>query len=141
MSQSEETTVKSVNEANKANETNEISKESTQVSETQTSETQISKTQTSDSILDTNVYNNIEEGSLIVFTVGDEKNPATDDDLKILKAKLFDMFKDTKGIKILALPHNIKVNTFSVPQLRKAIDEIVVSTRSAENNPILDMDF
>ncbi len=123
MSKQEEAEVKT-NEANES--TGEISKESTK---------------NPDPVLDTSVYNDIEEGSLIVFNVGDEKNPATDEDLKSLKEKLFGMFKDVKGIKILALPHNIKVEKFSVPQLRKIIDETVTSTRSAENNPILELDL
>jgi len=106
-----------------------------------TDETSKNLTKNSNIILDTNIHNNIEEGSLIVFNVGDEKNPATDEDLIALKEKLFEMFKDVKGIKILALPHNIKVDKFSVPQLRKIIDETVVSEKSLENNPILEMDF
>ena len=107
---------------------------------TKTDQVEKESTNTEESLQPT-MYDKLEEGSLLVFNVGDEKSPATDEDLLGLKEKLFDMFKDVKGIKILALPHNIKVDKFSVPQLRKIIDETVASTRSTENNPILDMEF
>jgi UDP-glucose 6-dehydrogenase len=90
----------------------------------------------------TEITKNVEDGSLVVVTVGTQERPASKEDISAVCERINTLFENAKGIKVLVVPHLVTVQTFSLPQLRQIIGEVLTSNNpDTPNNPIIDLDL
>ena len=90
------------------------------------------------SFLKSQVFPNIEDGSLLVVTVGSEKTPATTSDMQRVADNINEVFEGAKGVSILVIPHLVKVERLSLPALRN-IQSRVVDSWNSQNPPCIDI--
>ena len=86
------------------------------------------------------VYNDLEDGSLLIFSLGSDEVPASRDDMNRIGELVLELFQETKGIKVLMLPHLVKVEKIPLPQL-KNIQSQVINSWKEENSGALITDL
>ena len=83
------------------------------------------------------VYNKLEDGSLLIFSLGSDEVPATRDDMDRIGELVFELFKDTTGVKVLMLPHLVKVEKIPLEQLKNIESQVIRSWDSKDNNALI----
>jgi hypothetical protein len=69
------------------------------------------------SVLKVQNFEKIEEGSLFLVTVGNEKITPTFNDMERISKVTNELLGDAKAVKALILPHYIVVKAFSLEEL------------------------
>ena len=89
------------------------------------------------------ILKNIEDGNLVIITVGDSEHLPTREDLTRVSDHMAKAFENVKGVKVLVLPHNISVQKMEIPQLRSVLNEVICAPTdsSPTYNPIIDLDI
>ena len=87
------------------------------------------------------LMNKLEEGTLLVVTVGDKDHEPTKEDMSNVESVVDVAFRGVKGVKVLVVPHLIQIEQLSVPQLRTMQSEILTSYDPEEENPILNIEL
>lgn len=78
-------------------------------------------------MLKAEIFPNIESGSLMIVTVGNEKAPATKLDIERVCDTINGIFESVKGVSVLVVPHLITIQKFDVPTLRNLESKIINS--------------
>lgn len=82
------------------------------------------------------------EGSLLVVSVGDEKKPASEDQIDYVKKMLQEVLDEVKGVRVLVTNTPLNIKKVSLPQLRKIESSILSSCDSSRvTNPILNIEL
>ena len=87
--------------------------------------------------LKTQVFPNIEDGSLLVITIGDDETPAVKSDMERVAATANEIFEDVPGVSVLLVPHLIKIEKLSLPTLRN-IESKVVNSWNPDEETVID---
>lgn len=88
------------------------------------------------------IFNQIEDGSLIVITVGDSTTAATKKDIQRVATTVNKAFEGVKGIRIMVVPHLVKIEKLSLPVLRDIQSKIITSWEEENDSIVIgDVDF
>ena len=87
-------------------------------------------------VMKAKIIPNLEEGHLIVVTVGNEDTPAFATDLENVTREMDELFEGTKGVKLVILPHPIKLEAIPLKTLRNIESKVVNSWNDEESNVI-----
>jgi hypothetical protein len=88
--------------------------------------------------LQSDVIKDIEEGSLLVITVGSEQTPATKNDMERVAKTIHSVLEDVKGVRVLIIPHLIQVEKLPLKTLRNIQSQIITSFDEDNSNIIID---
>ena len=91
-------------------------------------------------LLQAKVFNNIEDGALLVVNAGTAETPATISDMERISESLNDLLDGVKGLKVLVLPHLVKIEAIPLPTLRK-IESKVVNSFNDDEPIIMELDL
>jgi len=83
------------------------------------------------------IIKDVSEGTLLVVTVGNESAPATKGDMEKVSEKLKEVLEDIKGVRVLVVPHLIKIDNIPLKTLRN-IESQIISSWEDHENPIID---
>ncbi len=88
------------------------------------------------------IFTDLEKGSLIVVSVGDENHTPSKTDIVNTKQIFMTFLKGVDGIRVIVVPYYIKVDNLSIPQLREIQSKILTPYNHAENeNPVLNIEL
>jgi hypothetical protein len=91
-------------------------------------------------LLQAKVFNNIEDGTLLVVNVGNDDVPSTPSDLERVSESLNNLFEGVKGLKVLVCPHLVDVEAIPLPTLRE-IESKVVNSFHDDESVIMGLDL
>lgn len=80
----------------------------------------------------------LQDGCILVLTVGDEKRPASREDIKRAEEKMCNLFEDLNGIKIMVIPHTFKLEVLPLKKIRSIESEVINSWR--DKNKLIELD-
>jgi hypothetical protein len=80
------------------------------------------------------VFPNIEEGSLLVITVGNENVSASESDMERVSEIVDVVFGDLLGVKVLVVPHSVQIDRLPLPALRDIQSQVVNSFSPSESS-------
>ena len=83
------------------------------------------------------VIKDVEEGSLLVVTVGSEQTPATKNDMARVAKTIQGVLKDVNGVRVLIIPHLIKVEKLPLKALRTIQSSVVQSTWDEDGTNVI----
>jgi hypothetical protein len=79
------------------------------------------------SLLKADVFPNIEDGSLLVVTIGNNETPATKSDMERVSLTINETFEDVPGVRVLIVPHTFNIQALPLPTLRHIESQVVDS--------------
>lgn len=90
--------------------------------------------------LKSEVFPNVDDGSLLVITVGNVTVPATRSDMERVSETVDEMFEDVKGVKVLLVPHTVEIEKIPLPTLRNIQSQVVNSWNEESTAIVNDID-
>jgi len=89
--------------------------------------------------LKTQVFPNVEDGSLLIVTVGNEKTPATKSDMERVAETVNELFEGVTGVKVMVVPHMVNIENLPLPALRN-IQSKVVNSWNDSGDVVMDLE-
>ena len=90
--------------------------------------------------LKTDVFPNVEDGSLLIVTIGSDSVPATKSDMDRVAETINEIFEGINGVRVLVVPHLVNIERLSLPALRSLQSKVVNSWNTEEDEAVIDLD-
>lgn len=81
------------------------------------------------------------EGSLLIVKVGNDRYPASAQDIAMAQDMIENVLDGIKGVRVLITPHSFDITKISLPQLRCMQSAILTSFEKQNVNPISTLEF
>lgn len=77
------------------------------------------------------------EGALFIVRVGSENAPASEDELASAEQMISEALDDVEGVRAVIVPHNVHIEKYNVPQLRRLVNAVIAPRTEHGGNAVI----